>query len=61
MKEKEYYVVVKIETHISLSAENEEHAKDIIKDIYEQDHNISLDDSEIIEITEQPNSIFANK
>jgi hypothetical protein len=60
MKEKEYYVVVKIETHISVSAENEEHAKAIIKDIYEQDHNISLDDSEIIEITEQPNSIFAN-
>ena len=58
---KEYFVVVKIETHIALSAESEEHARSVIKDIYEQDHNISLDDNEIIEITEQQNSIFGNK
>jgi hypothetical protein len=57
MKEKEYVVVVIVENHISVSAESEEHAKAIIKDIYEQDHNISLDDSEFIEITEQTNSI----
>ena len=57
---KEYFVVVKIETHISLSAESEEHARSVIKDIYEQDHNISLDDSEIVEVNEQPNSMFKN-
>ena len=57
---KEYFVVVKIETHIALSAESEEHARSVIKDIYEQDHNISLDDSEIVEVNEQPNSMFKN-
>jgi hypothetical protein len=60
-KEKEYFIIVKIENHISVSAENEEHAKIIVKSIYEQEHNISLDDTEIVEITEQQNSIFGDE
>lgn len=54
MKEKEYYIVVKVETSISVFAENEEQAKQIVRNIYEENHNIVLDDSEFVEINEQP-------
>jgi hypothetical protein len=61
MKEKDYYIVVKIESAIFVQAENEEEARQIVKNIYEEQHNISLDDSEFVEVQEQPDWSKANE
>lgn len=54
MKEKEYYIVVKVESSMSVFAENEQQAKQVVKNIYEENHNMVLDDSEFVLINEQP-------
>jgi hypothetical protein len=51
-KEKNYTIRVKVEWDMSILATDKEHAKQMVLDIFEQEHNIDLSDKEIIEIVE---------
>lgn len=43
----EFRAVVKVEYNMGLEAESEEQAIEIIKNMFEERHNIDLDDDEI--------------
>lgn len=45
---KEFYIQVKLEYSMSTEAETEAQAREIIKDIFKEQHNIYLKDNEII-------------
>jgi hypothetical protein len=51
-KEKQYTIRVKVEWDMSIPATDKEHAKQLVLDIFEQEHNIDLSDEEIVEIVE---------
>ena len=47
-KLRDYYFQVKLDYGMSLEAESEAEAREIIKNIFEEDHHIILKDNEII-------------
>ena len=51
-KEKQYTIRVKVEWNMSLPATDKEHAKQMVLDIFEQEHNLDISDEEIVEIVE---------
>lgn len=51
-KEKQYTIRVKVEWDMSLPATDKEHAKALVRDIFEQEHNLDISDNEIVEIVE---------
>lgn len=46
--EKDFYLQVKLDYGMSITAESEEQARAIVKSIFEEQHNIVLEDHEII-------------
>lgn len=52
-KDKKYFVDVRVQFSVSISASNKKEAIELVKDIFEQDHNLDLGDNEIVEVTEQ--------
>lgn len=53
---KEYQFEVKIISDIAITSDSAEEARDIIKDIYAEEHNIDLTDEEINFIEERKRS-----
>ena len=50
--EKDFVVEVEIKWSNGLQARDKEHAIEIIKDIFKQDHNLDLNDVEILSVDE---------
>lgn len=46
--EKDFYLQVKLDYGMSVTAESEEQAREIVKSIFEEQHNIVLEDHEIV-------------
>jgi hypothetical protein len=52
MSEKDFVVEIEIKWSNGLQARDKEHAIEIVKDIFKQEHNLDLDDNEIISVDE---------
>ena len=48
--DKPYFVAIKIEFVMNLEATDKKHAVELVKDIFEQEHNLELTDKEIVEV-----------
>jgi hypothetical protein len=52
MSEKDFVVEIEIKWSNGLQAIDKEHAIEIVKDIFKQEHNLDLDDNEIVSVNQ---------